>query len=354
MGIMTQLFYKDKPIIGLEISNTDVKVMSIDPKKWLVLGYGSLDLDPLRIKDSLEGDNDYLSTGIQTLLKEHVIGTLGSNHVVIGVPTAKSYARTFSLPTAAINNIKDAVEVEVDQYIPLPASTLYIDSEIIEKDKKNVTVLMSAITKRIVDRAIVAVESAGLETIMVEPSINSVGRMMTATEEGNLPSVIVDIGVAQTDIAVVIDGTVRVTSSVALGGNTFTIEIAKRLGLSLQSAHQLKVLNGLNAGTRQAKITSALKPTLDKIINETQKVIRYYNERLNKNRKLEQILIVGSGSNLPGIGEYFTNSLVMPARVASPWQKLDFGELTTPAKQYRSRYITVAGLSIVNPGSIWK
>ena len=177
---------------------------------------------------------------------------------------------------------------------------------------------------------------------------------MTATEEGNLPSVIVDIGVAQTDIAVIIDGTVRVTSSIALGGNTFTIEIAKRLGLSLQNAHQLKVLNGLNAGTRQAKITSSLKPTLDKIISETQKVIRYYNERLNKNRKMEQILIVGSGSNLPGIGEYFTNSLVMPVRVASPWQKLDFGELTTPAKQYRSRYITVAGLASVKPGGIWK
>jgi type IV pilus assembly protein PilM len=351
---MTQLFYKDKPIIGLEISSTDVKVMSIDPKKWLVLGYGSLDLDPLRIKESLEGDSDYLSTAIQTLLKEHVVGELRSDHVVIGVPTAKSYARTFSIPTSEINNISDAVDVEVDQYIPLPASTLYIDHEIIEKDKKNVTVLMSAITKLIVDKATAAVATAGLETIMVEPSINAVGRMMSSTEDGNLPSVIVDIGVAQTDIAVVIDGTVRVTSSIPLGGNTFTIEIAKRLGLSLQNAHQLKVLNGLNAGTRQAKITSALKPTLDKIINETQKVIRYYNERLNKNRKLEQILIVGSGSNLPGIGEYFTNSLVMPARVASPWQKLDFGELTTPAKQYRSRYITVAGLASVNPGGIWK
>jgi len=351
---MTQLFYKDKPIIGLEISTTDIKVMSVDPKKWLVLGYGSLDLDPLRIKESLEGDSDYLTTAIQKLLKEHVVGELQSDHVVIGVPTAKSYARTFSIPSSAVNNIKDAVEVEVDQYIPLPSSTLYIDHEIIEKDKKSVTVLMSAITKSVVDKATAAVAAAGLETVMVEPSINAVGRMMTATEEGNLPSVIVDIGVAQTDIAVIIDGTVRVTSSIALGGNTFTIEIAKRLGLSLQNAHQLKVLNGLNAGTRQAKITSSLKPTLDKIISETQKVIRYYNERLNKNRKLEQILIVGSGSNLPGIGEYFTNSLVMPVRVASPWQKLDFGELTTPAKQYRSRYITVAGLASVKPGGIWK
>ena len=54
------------------------------------------------------------------------------------------------------------------------------------------------------------------------------------------------------------------------------------------------------------------------IITETRKVIRYYNERLNNDRRLEQILVVGSGSNVPGIGDYFTNELVMPARTANP------------------------------------
>jgi type IV pilus assembly protein PilM len=82
--------------------------------------------------------------------------------------------------------------------------------------------------------------------------------------------------------------------------------------------------------------------------------MRYYNERLSDKNKLEQLLVVGAGSNVPGIGEYFTNALIMPARVASPWQKLDFGKLPEPAKQFRARYITVAGLASVNPGSIWK
>lgn len=82
--------------------------------------------------------------------------------------------------------------------------------------------------------------------------------------------------------------------------------------------------------------------------------MRYYDERISDTRKLEQLLVVGSGSNLPGIGEYFTDVLVMPARVASPWQKLDFGKLQEPPKQFRSRYITVAGLASITPGSMWK
>jgi type IV pilus assembly protein PilM len=178
--------------------------------------------------------------------------------------------------------------------------------------------------------------------------------LLTNTEDGHLPSVIVDIGPASTDIAVLDRSTIRVTGGLAIGGNTFTLDIAKKLNVALENAHQLKVLNGLNAGSRQAKIKEALDPSLKRILTETRKVMRYYNERISDDRKLEQLLVVGSGSNMPGIGEFFTNELMMPARVASPWQKLDFGKLPEPARQFRSRYITVAGLASIVPGSIWK
>lgn len=350
----TRLFFKDKPIVGLDISNTGIKIMAIDTKKWLVLGYGSMDLDPIKVKESLEGDSTYLAESIQTLIKEKFVGVLPSNHVAVGVPTARSYSRTFSLPTSVEKSIKDAVELEVDQYIPIPASTLYIDSYVIERSKKEISVLMSAVSRTIIDRCIAAVESAGLLVCLVEPGMNAVARLLKNTEDGQLPSVIVDIGPASTDIAIVDNGIIRITGGVAVGGNTLTIDIAKKLGVTLENAHQLKVLNGLSAGPRQEKIKNAIEPSLKQILVETRRVMRYYNERIDPERKLEQLLVVGSGSDMPGIGEYFTNELVMPARVASPWQKLDFGKLTEPVRQFRSRYITVAGLAIIIPGRIWK
>lgn len=351
---MTKLFYKDKSIIGLDISNTGIKVMAVDSKRWLVLGYGSLDLEPIKVKESLEGNSTYLADNIQLLIKEKVIGILPSNHVVISVPTARSYSRTFTLPIDVEKSLKDAVELEVDQYIPIPASTLYIDYQIIERTKKEITVLMSAVARTLVDKCVAAAESANLVVSLVEPGMNSVARLLTSTEDGDLPTVIVDIGPASTDIAVLDGGIVRVTGGVAVGGNTFTLDIARKLDVALENAHQLKVLNGLGAGPRQEKIKGAIEPSLKQIITETRKVMRYYNERISDERKLEQLLVVGSGSNVPGIGEYFTNELVMPARVASPWQKLDFGKLPEPARQFRSRYITVAGLASITPGGIWE
>lgn len=354
MGIMARLFYTDKPIIGLDISNTGVKVMAIDAKRWLVLGYGSIDLEPTKVKESLEGNSTYLAENVQLLIKEKLVGYLPSNHVVIGIPTVRSYSRTFNLPVSVEKNLKDAIELEVDQYIPIPGSTLYIDYKIIERNKKEITVLMSAVARTIVDKCVAAAESAGLVVNLVEPGMSAVARLITNTEDGQLPSVIVDIGPASTDVAVLDSGTIRVTGGIAVGGNTFTLDIAKKLEVALENAHQLKVLNGLNSGPRQEKIKNAIEPSLKQIIIETQKVMRYYNERIRDDRKLEQLLVVGSGSNMPGIGEYFTNELVMPARVASPWQKLDFGKLPEPVRQLRPRYITVAGLAIIKPESIWE
>lgn len=350
---MSKLFYKDKPLIGLDISSTDMKVMSLDLKRQAVLGYGTIDLDPLRIKKAFDEDDSYLVESMHTLLEKKLVGTLASDQVVLGVPTARTYSRTFTVPTSAENVLKDAIAIEVGQYIPLPISLLYVDYEIIERNSETLTVVVSAIPRKLVDNALAACEDAGLTVNMIEPAINAVARVLKLTEGAELPTVIVDIGAANTDIAV-LDGSIRVTGGISTGSNTFTLDIAKKLGVTLENAHQLKVLNGLSPGARQEKITAALRPALRGIITETRKVIRYYNERLSNDRRLEQVLVVGSGSNVPGIGDYFTNELVMPARTANPWQDLNFGDLPQPAKQFRSRYISVAGLSSIEKGAMWK
>lgn len=351
---MTKLFHRDKPIVGLDISQTGIKVMAIDMQKWLVLGYGSIDLDPLRIQASLESGDDYLGDNLRGLLTDKIVGTLPSNQVVIGIPSNRTFSRTFSLPAKAQKDIADAVEVEVDQYIPIPLEALYVDYEVIEKNKEQVTAVMSAVPKTLVDNVLAAVAKAELDPIMLEPGINAVARLLENTEEGHLTTLIVDIGPASTDIAVLEGSTIRISGGLGIGGNTFTLDIAKKLNITLENAHQLKVLNGINASPRQKQIVNALTPSLERIVAEVRKVMRYYSERVSEGHKIEQVLVVGSGSNVPGIGDYFTNALIMPARTASPWQHLNFGSLPQPHKQFRPRYITVAGLASVSNEETWQ
>ncbi len=353
----TKLFYQEKHAFGLDISQTGIKVMAVDPKKWLVQGYGSIDLDPAKMQEAFESEseeNTYLSENLTRLFSENIVGELPSNHCIVGIPTARSFSRTFNIPADQEASLSEAVEIEVSQYIPIPLSALYVDYQVIERTKETITVIMSAVPKTLVDSCMRAVTAANLRPIMIEPSVNAIARLLESTEEGHLSTLIVDISQANTDIAVLTNSAIRVSGGVSIGGSTFTLDIARKLGTALDNAHQLKVLNGLAAGPRQAKITRALKPSLDRITNEIRKVIRYYTERIPDAQKIEQVLIVGGGSNIPGIGEYFTNELVMPVRVASPWQQLNFGNLTQPSKQFRPRYITVAGLASVNEKELWQ
>ena len=133
-GHMSKFFFKDKPIIGLDISSTGIKLMSIDSKRWLVNGYGSVDLDPMKVKEALENeDSTFLTDSIKSLLADKILGSITNDRVAIAVPTARSYTRTFTLPASAEKSLDEAVVLEAEQYIPIPVSTLYIDYQVIER-----------------------------------------------------------------------------------------------------------------------------------------------------------------------------------------------------------------------------
>lgn len=350
---MNNYFYKDKPIVGLDISQTSLKIMAINHRKWTVLGYGSLDVDPLQMQKSLDTDGNYLADKLKELLTKRVVGELPSDHIIMSIPTSRTYTRSISIPSDIKGDLLNAVRLEAEQYIPVPVDQLYIDYEVTDRTDKAISAYMCAAPQRIIDNCIAAAAEAGLRTVVVEPSMNAVTRLLKASEQGHLPTVIVDIGAANTDVAI-LDQTIKVTGGVAIGGNTITLDISASLKTSLEHAHQLKVLNGLSASPQQKKLTKAAQSSLDKILLEVKKVMRYYQERVPNAQKLEQVLIIGGGSSMPGLGDYFTEHLMLASRVASPWQKLDFGKLPQPARQFKPRYISVAGLAFVDPKEIWR
>lgn len=350
---MSKYFYIDKPTIGLDISPTGLKVMAIDPKHQVVLGYGSLDVDPVKLQQSIDGDGGYLTEQLTILLKERVVGHLPSNHTVMSIPTSRTYSRNITLPGDIKGELIDAIRFEADQYIPVSSDQLCIDYEVTSRTKEAITAYMCAAPQHIIDTCILSAKRAGLRTVAVEPAMNAVARLLKMNEQGDLPTVIVDIGAANTDVAI-LDTTIKITGGLPVGGNTFTLAISKKMKLSLEEAHQLKVLDGLSNGKDQKKIHNAIDSDLAKITTEVKKIMRYYDERVQDSQKVQQLLIIGGGSNLPGIGEYFTDKLVLASRVASPWQVLNFAKLPQPARQFKPRYISVAGLASVHPKDIWR
>jgi Tfp pilus assembly PilM family ATPase len=167
--------------------------------------------------------------------------------------------------------------------------------------------------------------------------------------EGNdLPSLIIDFGSVNTDLSI-FDTTLRVTGTVQGGGDTLTNTIAKALQVTPHQANLIKTKYGLYPSKHQKKVEEALNPLLTSMANEIKKMIRFYQERTGKERTLGQVIIIGGGANMPGMADFLTDKIRVPARTCNPWINLDFGELQPPHQLEKTLYATAAGLALIDP-----
>lgn len=338
-------FFKIKNTVGLSISMDDLTLMVFETgrSKPKIIAYSSLKLDPVKAKESLEHDDGYLEDQLRTLIDTNLVGKFDPDYVFVSIPTTSTFSRTLQLPVKIKNDLDNAIDLEVEQYIPVPRSMLGIDYEIISQDDEMINVSLSAAPTSIIERVVTITRSAGLEPIMIEPGMNSIARLLINTEKGDLNTLIIDMELNHTDMAI-LDKVVRVSSSIEIGARHFTQAISKSLDITPEKAQQLKILSGFGKGDSQKKLTDAMMPNMERILNEVEKIIRYNTDRLNGS-SIEQVLVVGNGSNIAGLSDFLTNELRLPVRIANPWQNFDFGKLPRPNRASIARYLTVAGVA---------
>lgn len=338
-------FFKTNSTIGISISLNDLAMMAVDQRrqKPRVLAYSAVKLDSAKTSVSIEEVDGYLEEKMQELLKNNLVGKLDAHYAYVAIPTAKTFSRTVKLPTKVKNDLKTVLDLEIEQYIPIPKNLLTVSYEIISQNEEEMEVIITAAPTAIIERITSIMQSAGLEPIVIEPSMNSIARLLIDTEKGDLTTLIVDFEVNYTDIAI-LEKVIKINTSVELGGNHFTETIARELNIAPERAQQLKVLEGLGKGQYQQAITEALDKPLNRIIVEIERLIRYHKERLSGS-EVNQVLMVGISSNIAGLSDYMTNRLNLPVRVANPWPDLDFGRLPKPKKATVARFLTAAGVA---------
>lgn len=347
------LFYREKPIFGFDLGHNTVKVMQVDSagKKPHVTGYGHIEFDPNAVKNGVIIDHEEIAKKVYALITKHLVGTLDARRVAAALPVANTFNRILTLPKMGNDELRQAVLLEAEQYIPMPIDDLYLDYEIAHTDDNGQEVLLVAAPRGLVDSYMKLFEMLGLESALLETSINAVSRAVSHADDTGIPTLIIDFGSFSSDISV-FDKTVRVTGTAEGGGETITKQIADKMGITERQAYTIKTRYGLNAGKKQGEIMEALNPILKKLLSEIKKMTRFYEDRAASQRKIEQIIILGGGANLPGLSAYLTDKVRLPTRLVDPWQNLSFGNLQPPHKLETTLYTTAAGLALADPKEI--
>lgn len=355
----TPNFFHDKPLFGMDIGHGSLKVMQLeefDAKNTTpprVKGYGFTTFDKSAQSDGVIIEPEVIAKAAHELFKSNLVGDISTRRVALAIPAYRTFTRLLQLPVMKSSaDLKEAVELEAEQYISVALDDLYLDYELVGQDKENMEIFVVAVPRDIVDSYLELAEVIGLEPVMIEPTSISSGRLFSLVDSSDVPAFIIDFGSLSCDISIY-DQHTLVTGTVEGGGVNFTNAIRDTLGVSAEEAGLIKSRYGLGASKRQAEIKQALEPTLEQIVKEIRRVLRYYEERYGEKKPINQIITLGGGANMAGLSEYLTQALRMAVRHVDPWHYLDYKGLQPPNAADKPMYATVAGLSLTHPKEVF-
>lgn len=352
----TRYFYQDKPLFGLDLGFNSAKVIQITPGHHMsVTGYGVTRYPSESIKDGVIVDHETVAKSLHELFSKHLAGDITTRRAAFSVSSARIFTRVLSLPILDNKTeISEAVRAESEQYIPVPLDDLYLDYSILARNPTTLDVLVVASPKKIIDSYLKLAKMLGLEVVAMEATIGAITRLFGYTSQHDIPTILIDFGSVASDITIY-DNQLVVTGTVSGGGDDFARLISQKLGVTYEEAQVIKVKYGLNVSKRQKEIKEALDLILQDTIKEIKRMVRYYEERTNDQKKqIGQIVTLGGGANVPGLSEYLTDTLRLPVRMCNPWEQLRFHGIKPPSEIDKSMYITAAGLALINPKELFE
>jgi len=347
------LFFEDKPLFGFDMGHGKIRVMELKSGKPLphLVGFGETTFDPATVKDGVIENPEAIAETVQELFRHHLVGDITTNRVAMSVPISRAFTRSIDVPILSDKELAEAVHNEAEQYIPAAIDDLYIDYTRVRTEGEKTSVFIVAMPKRIIDSYIILARLLGFEPVAMQTSSGAGAHLFSRDSQSDIPTLLIDFGSDSADITVYDRGPV-VSGTVACGSDLFTSAIAQELNVTPKEANLIKAKYGLSMSKKQPQIEKALSPSLNLLIKEIKRTVRYYEERAFNNEKISQVVIAGGGANMPGLAEYLTSNLRLAVRSFDPTSYMDFGHLQPFNITERMSYVTAAGLAAIDPKEV--
>jgi type IV pilus assembly protein PilM len=195
--------------------------------------------------------------------------------------------------------LASAMQFEAKKYVPLPFAEVKIDWAIISEapETNSMKVMLIAVPNQVKNNYQAVFKQAGLDLEVIE--IEALALIRSLIIDGGQNNVIIDIGAKATGLNVVKDGLLQLTRSLNVGGDTITERIASSLNITFARAEQFKKEFGVNGSNF---LPETIRPVLDVIKSEIKQLMSVYKSH---NVTINNIMLVGGGSQLPGTVDYF-------------------------------------------------
>lgn len=238
------MFFKSKKVIGLDIGSGSLKLAELDvTRSGATLQSFRLAPTPL---NSVSGgeilDAGSLGAAIRGLFEE-----LGSRRkgVSVGMWGMSVIVKKITMPKMDRKILAEQIRYEAEQYIPFDISNVSLAHHILTTSTSPDTqdVLLIAAQNELVSQYVQTIEIAGLKAEIVDVAGFALANCFEVNY-GKAPGEIIGLmnfGASVTNFVVVSNGEIIFCRDIPVGGQNYTNEISKSMGISPQEAEMLKL-----------------------------------------------------------------------------------------------------------------
>jgi len=347
---------------GLDINDLSLKIVKLKKrgKSFCLSSYNEEAISPGIIENGVIKDEAALVKVIKLAYNTVKGKKLETKYVVASLPEEKSFLQVIRMPKMDEEELKLAVPLEIENYIPLSINEVYLDFQVIPPIKDYFTyleVLIVATPKKVVDSYISCIKKAGLIPVALEVESEAVARALVKKETNSSLLILIDFGGNNTDFIVFSGNSVRFTTSIPISSQSVTKAISESLKIDFYKAEKLKIEYGLSGKSSvkfykyKKEVSQIITPILEDLVGQIKKYMNFYRdhssyEYLFPDRKSEKILLCGGGAELKGLTEFMSEKLETTVKLGDPSANLLIKKARTIMDKNLISFTAAIGLAL--------
>lgn len=315
--------YLSLQVAGVEICNKSIKYIEFLNKNGVfsVKNFGEVVLSPNTVKDG-----DILNKNALIEALTEVKSNISSDFVSISIPEEKTYVFDVELPKEAEANLREALEFKIEENAPLKLDEASFEYEVVDRNEssKDIIVSVSVIPNKVISDYADIFDKSGIYTLSYEIESKMVASSVISKGDKR-DYIIIDIKDDSTIFIAVINGFVRLTSTITIGESLIRETLLKTglfsdelvVGKYFESDFSFETTYSKESYSSLVNIFSIFKDEVEKFNKYVLNKFPDIDSTSSKN--IDKIILCGRSATLPGFAKHINQNIKADVMLANTW-----------------------------------
>lgn len=211
---------------GIAINDNSVRVVSINHQGTLQNQQESIFNQPVIVGENL--NKDVLIPTLKELISKLEID---QKYAAICIPEKYAYSRLHTFPNLNLKEVDEAISWQLEKIFPFSKKDIYYDWKLIHQEKQNISILVTVISKKMLDNLKDIMQAAGIFPISFEPSASALTRL---AESDQSTQIILELNSQATSATLVVDNVSSLTTTTSFNQQTSSDQVLQQITASVQ------------------------------------------------------------------------------------------------------------------------